>query len=61
MNSATYEFIRQNKLYNVEGQIAQFVAGQENLFFPPNAKEIKAVWSRIDVSDRPRYHWTEVR
>ena len=60
MNSATYEFIRQNKLYNVQGQLAQFVAGQENLFFPPNAKEIKAAWRRIDVSDRPRYHWAEV-
>ena len=60
MNSAAYEFIRQNKFYNVEGQLAQFVAGQENLFFPPNAKEIKAAWRRIDVSDRPRYHWAEV-
>jgi hypothetical protein len=60
MNKSTYEFIRAKKLFNVEGQIAQFNAGEVNLNFPPNAKEIKAEWRTIDPSEKPRYHWTEV-
>jgi hypothetical protein len=60
MNQAAYEFIRQNKLYNVQGQIAQFASGKANLKFPLDAKEIKAQWRKIRESDKPRYHWAEV-
>jgi hypothetical protein len=60
MNKTTYEFIRQNKLYNTQGQTAQFAAGKENLSFPPNAKEVKAQWRKIKDADKPRYHWAEV-
>src|SRR5262249_24324012 len=60
MNLSTYEFIRQNKLYNLQGQIAQFSAGNTNLNFPMNAKEVKAQWRRIAEADKPRYHWAEV-
>lgn len=60
MNQAAYEFIRQNKLYNLQGQIAQFATGKANLKFPLDAKEIKAEWRKIRESDKPRYHWAEV-
>ena len=42
MNLAPTTSSAHNKLYNVEGQIAQFNAGKDNLNFPRNAKEIKA-------------------
>jgi hypothetical protein len=60
MNQTTYEFIRQNQLYSVEGQLAQFNSGKVNLSFPPNSKEVKAQWRKIKASDKPRYHWAEV-
>jgi hypothetical protein len=60
MNQSAYEFVRQSNLYNVEGQVAQFAAGKENLNFPPNAKEVKAQWRKIKEADKPRYHWAEV-
>lgn len=60
MNQTTYDFIRENTLYNVEGQVAQFNAGKSNLNFPPNAKEVKAQWRKIKATDKPRYHWAEV-
>ena len=60
LNLPTYEFIRTNALFNVEGQLAQVAAGKENLNFPPSSKEIKAVWRKIREADKPRYHWAEV-
>lgn len=60
LNKSTYEFIRENKLYNVEGQIARFTAGALNLSFPVAAKEIKAQWRIIKEAAKPRYHWAEV-
>jgi len=60
MNATTYEFIRQNKLYNIQGQVAQYTSGKANLSFPQNAKEIKAEWRKIRETDKPRYHWAEV-
>ncbi len=38
MNSATYEFIRQNKLYNVEGQLRSSSPGRRICFFLPMPK-----------------------
>lgn len=60
MNVSTYEFIRENKLYNIQGQVAQFATGKANLKFPSNAKEVKAEWRKIREADKPRYHWAEV-
>ena len=60
LNLSTYDFIRDNKLYNIEGQVAQFNAGKDNLNFPGNAKEVKAQWRQIAEADKPRYHWAEV-
>jgi hypothetical protein len=60
LNASTYEFIRQNKLFNIQGQVAQFSAGKENLVFPLAAKEVKAQWRKIREADKARYHWAEV-
>jgi len=60
MNLGSFEFVRKNTLYNAEGQIARFTAGELNLNFPPSAKLIKAKWRAIADSDKPRYHWAEI-
>jgi hypothetical protein len=60
MNKTSYEFIRSNTLYNAEGQIAKFVAGEVNLNFSPNAKLVKARWRQIDPAQKARYHWAEI-
>ena len=61
MNRSAYEFVRQNQLYNIEGQISEVNSGKKSLLFPASSKEIKAVWTKIDPSDKPRYHWAEIR
>ncbi|MEO1092669.1 MAG: hypothetical protein AAFX81_18760 [Pseudomonadota bacterium] len=60
LNKATYQFIRDNELYNLEGQIALFESGVERIDFPLAAKEIKAQWRVIEEADKLRYHWAPV-
>jgi hypothetical protein len=60
MNLSSFEFVRKNTLYNVEGQIAHFTAGKLNLDFFANSKLIKARWRAITESDKARYHWAEI-
>jgi hypothetical protein len=60
INKATYGYIRENKLYNMEEQKKLATSGMLNLVFPPAAKEIKAHWRPIDEADKRRYHWSEV-
>lgn len=59
LNKATYEFVRNEELYNVEGQVAKFTSGAPTISFPPHAKEVKAQWREIAEADKPRYHWVE--
>ena len=51
MNKATYEFVRSQKLYSVEGQAAfasDFVAGKKPaLSFPVESMEVKAAWREL--------------
>lgn len=61
MNKPAYEFIRSNRLYNLEGQIALALRGTPGIAFPQAAKEIKAQWRQIEEADKPRFHWVEVR
>ena len=61
LNKETYEFVREEELYNVEGQIAKFNAGFETISFPAMAKEVKAQWRVITEEDKPRYHWVEAQ
>lgn len=58
MNKANFDFIVQNNLWYVEGQIAAFAAGR-SISFPLDAKEVKAEWKVITAPDKPRFHWQE--
>lgn len=57
-NQATYDYIRQNKLYNIEGLLAFYNSGQP-VKFTDKSVEVKAQWRPINESDKPRYHWFE--
>lgn len=59
LNQATYEFLRTNKLYNADEQIALFTSGKRTIEFPLMAKETKAQWREIKEQDKPRYHWVK--
>lgn len=61
LNKETYEFVRHEELYNIEGQIAKFNAGLEKISFPAMAKEVKAQWRGISEADKPRYHWVQAQ
>jgi len=51
MNKATYEFVRSQKLYSVEGQTEfakDFIAGKKPaLSFPVDAMEVKGAWREL--------------
>jgi hypothetical protein len=55
MNKATYEFVRSQKLYNVEGQTEftkDFIAGKKPaLSFPVDAMEVKGAWKELTPAD----------
>lgn len=59
LNRETFEFVRTNEFYNLDGQLRAYDLGQE-VSFPKGAKEIKAQWRRIDPKDRARYHAAEI-
>ena len=61
LNKDTYEFIRQNKLYNLDAQLQLFKEGRKTIDFPLRAKEIKARWVVIadTEEEKRRYHWTQ--
>jgi hypothetical protein len=61
LNKATYEFIRDNKLYSLTEQERLAAAGVQTLVFPLNSKEVKAHWVEIEEADKPRYHWDQVK
>ena len=56
MNQAAFDYIRDNELYNVEGQQAYFYASRE-VDFPVAAIEVKGIWRSITEEDKPRYKW----
>ncbi|HWL67158.1 MAG TPA: hypothetical protein VNS22_02115 [Geminicoccus sp.] len=56
MNRATFDYLRDNGLYSIDGQERRFYAGLP-VQFPPGAIEIKAVWRPIGEADKIRYHW----
>jgi hypothetical protein len=60
MNQVTFEYIRANELYSLDGQLTRY--GQKNpIAFPLGAKEIKAEWQPIDSKSRSKYHTLELR
>jgi hypothetical protein len=67
MNRATYDFIRDQDLYSVEGLESEFrretdpVHPSSPLSFPLAAQEIKAQWRPIRSDEKDRYHWRTIR
>jgi hypothetical protein len=59
MNRATFEFIRARSLYNMDGQLQAYAAGNA-VSFPYGAAEVKAKWRPIGETERARYHTLEV-
>lgn len=55
MNRATYEFVKKNKLYSIEGQqryAQEFIDGKSsNLSFPVDSMEVKAAWIEFTPQD----------
>ena len=65
MNRATYDHIRDNYLYSVEGlqssvKKAIDTGNRDFITFPLLSKEIKARWIQIKEADKSRYHWRSV-
>ena len=58
MNKSNMDFIVDNHLWYVQGQIAAFNSGKK-IDFRPEAKEVKAHWKEITAADKPRYHWQQ--
>jgi hypothetical protein len=59
MNRGTFDYVRDNDLYSIEGLEERFRKGAE-INFPRTAQEVKARWVRIAEKDKPRYHWRTV-
>lgn len=59
LNKETFEFIRANEFYHLDGQLKAYDQGAE-VSFPKAAKEIKAQWRKIDPNDKERFHSVEV-
>ena len=62
MNRSTYNTIRNQGLYSVEGLESKFREAETNgnrdiIRFDIESKEVKAKWIRIKEEDKPRYHW----
>ncbi len=60
LNRVTFDYIRDNGLYSVEGQQA-FYYDKQMIAFPTGAMEVKAVWRPIDEEDKARYQWTTMK
>ena len=60
MNDATFEYIRSQQLYNLDGQLHVLATGQ-TVSFPPSSTEIKAKWRPIRADEQSRYHTLNVR
>lgn len=57
-NEDTFNYIRQNKLYNIEGLLAFYKSGKP-VKFTVKSVEAKAQWRPINEQDKSRYHWFE--
>ena len=60
MNRQAYTFVRDNGFYR-QAALRAAIANGKPINFPAGAKEVKAVWSKLDnPADKDRYHWAEV-
>ncbi len=60
LNRTTFDYIRDNSLYSVEGQ-QWFFYNRQPVVFPPGSIEVQAVWRAIGEEDKARYQWEEFR
>jgi hypothetical protein len=66
MNKSTFNSIRKNKLYSVEGLIAAFERAKANkdpraISFDLESKEVKGKWVKLtNEADKQRYHWRNI-
>jgi hypothetical protein len=58
LNRTSFEFIRANELYDVEGQLRAYAGG--SVAFPYGARQVKAKWRPVGENERTRYHTMEV-
>ncbi len=56
MNKPTFDYIVANGLYSIGGKQAMFYSGNQ-IVFPQDSIEIKAVWRPISEADKPRDKW----
>lgn len=58
LSEGTYNYIVENQLYNLDGQVAVYNSSNK-IQFPSNAFEIKVKWREIPNTDyaKARYHW----
>jgi hypothetical protein len=57
MNRDTVDYIGENRLWYIEGQIEAFETGF-TVSFPTGSREVKANWIPIAAADKARFHWT---
>ena len=60
LNRATFDYIRDNSLYSIEGQ-QWFFYNRQPISFPPGSIQVQAVWRAIGEEDKARYQWEEFR
>jgi hypothetical protein len=58
LNKATFDYVVNNKLYNINGQLAFYLTDQV-MKFPTASMELKVKWRKIADTDyeKARYHW----
>ena len=68
INSAAFDHIRANTLYNIEGLEAQLKQAQtddnvQQISFPKTAKEVRANWLEVTnptAAQLARFHWRKI-
>ena len=60
LNRDTFDYIRDNGLYSIEGQQAFYYA-RKPVAFPVGAVEVKAIWRPIEEEDKARYQWETMK
>ena len=58
LNQSTFDYVVNNKLYNINGQLAFYLSDQV-MKFPVESMELKVKWRKITATgfDSARYHW----
>ncbi|MGB5404872.1 MAG: hypothetical protein WBN13_12935 [Robiginitalea sp.] len=59
MNKPGFDYVVENELYNLNGQLELYNAPEKTMAFPKRALEIKVKWRIIPDTnyDKARYHW----